>query len=386
MISQHYFSRIGFLPLMSLILTFILIPLSVSAHEMRPAIVDLELAGDKQFTLTIRSNIEMLIAEISPDHSDTDESDNADRYDQLRALPINELAAEFEQFRPQLESGIQLLVDGSPVALVFKSITTEDVAEFELVRDSFITYTGQLPEAGESLTWSWRRSFGPSAFRASSTDNPDLYAIYLKAGAQSAQIPLAEGAPMPQSAAQVFFDYLVIGFEHILPKGLDHILFVIGLFLLSAKISTLLWQVTSFTIAHTITLAMGVLGIINISPAIVEPIIAASIVYVCVENIFSDRLNPWRPFIVLVFGLLHGLGFAGVLMEIGLNEQQFLTGLIAFNVGVELGQLTVIALCFLTVGLWFRDKPWYRQRITIPASVVIACIGSYWVIERTVLA
>ncbi len=117
----------------------------------------------------------------------------------------------------------------------------------------------------------------------------------------------------------------------------------------------------------------------------VEPLIAASICYVAIENVFTNHLNPWRPAIVFGFGLLHGLGFASVLEEFGLPETHFIPALLGFNVGVELGQITVIAIAFLAVGFWFRNKPWYRSVITIPASLVIAGIGAYWVLERTVL-
>ena len=115
--------------------------------------------------------------------------------------------------------------------------------------------------------------------------------------------------------------------------------------------------------------------------SIVEPLIAASIVYVAVENIFAKGLNPWRPFVIFGFGLLHGLGFASVLGEFGLPDGQFIPALIAFNIGVELGQLTVIALAFLAVG-WFARKSWYRAGIAIPASCIIAAVGAYWCIER----
>ena len=97
-------------------------------------------------------------------------------------------------------------------------------------------------------------------------------------------------------------------------------------------------------------------------------------------------MHWWRPVVVFGFGLLHGLGFASVLGEFGLPETAFLPALIGFNIGVELGQLTVIAVAFALVGYWFRDRPWYRARIAIPASVFIALIGAWWVVERTVLA
>ena len=187
------------------------------------------------------------------------------------------------------------------------------------------------------------------------------------------------------STWQQFINYIQVGFVHIIPKGLDHILFVVGLFLLSTQLRPLLIQITSFTLAHSVTLALSIYGIVSVPSSIVEPLIAASIIYVCIENIFAEKLSRWRPLIIFLFGLLHGLGFASVLKEIGLASDNFATSLIAFNVGVELGQLSVIAACFLLVGIWFRHKPWYRQRITIPASVLIAIIAGFWLVERTLL-
>ena len=180
----------------------------------------------------------------------------------------------------------------------------------------------------------------------------------------------------------MFSDYTVLGYTHILPKGLDHILFVLGIFLLSAHWRPLLYQVTAFTVAHSITLGLSLYGLISLPASVVEPLIALSIVYVAVENIVSGELKPWRVWIVFGFGLLHGLGFAGVLKELGLPAGEFLPALIAFNVGVELGQLTVIGAALLTVGFWFSRRPWYRNRVVVPASALIALVGAYWTIAR----
>ncbi|HGG63113.1 MAG TPA: HupE/UreJ family protein, partial [Rhodobacteraceae bacterium] len=196
-------------------------------------------------------------------------------------------------------------------------------------------------------------------------------------------IPVSGGAQ--QTGWQTFLHYIPVGFDHILPKVLDHILFVLGLFFLSTHLRPLLWQVTAFTLAHTVTLALGAMGWVTVPASIVEPLIAASITYVAIENVFTSGLSRWRPFVIFGFGLLHGLGFASVLGEFGIPDDQFFPALIAFNVGVELGQLTVISLAFLAVGMWFRNKPWYRSRISIPASVVIATIGAYWFFERVFL-
>src|SRR5688572_10620566 len=175
--------------------------------------------------------------------------------------------------------------------------------------------------------------------------------------------------------------YLWLGYTHILPKGLDHILFVLGIFLLSPRWKTMLLQVTAFTIAHSITLGLSIYGIVSLPSRIVEPLIALSIAYVAIENLFTRELRPWRLGLVFVFGLLHGLGFAGVLRELGLPRDEFLTALLTFNLGVEGGQLTVIAAALVAVAP-FVKRSWYRQRVVIPASLAIAAIAIYWTIVR----
>ncbi|MEO0814020.1 MAG: HupE/UreJ family protein, partial [Myxococcota bacterium] len=158
-------------------------------------------------------------------------------------------------------------------------------------------------------------------------------------------------------------------------------LFVLGLFLLSPRARPLLWQVSAYTVAHSVTLGLAMAGIWQLPGDIVEPVIAASIVYVAIENLYTSELNPWRPVLVLLFGLLHGLGFAGVLGEIGMPTDGFFTALLSFNVGVELGQLAVIAIAFALV-FQIRERPTYRRWVVIPTSAVIALIGFYWTIER----
>jgi hypothetical protein len=127
---------------------------------------------------------------------------------------------------------------------------------------------------------------------------------------------------------------------------------------------------------------LGASGFIVLPSAIVEPLIAASIVYVAIENLFTTRLHVWRLPVVFAFGLLHGLGFAGVLGEIGLPPDQFLASLLAFNLGVEAGQLSVVALAWLAVG-WFRGNYKYHKWVAAPASLAIAAVAVFWVFDRT---
>jgi hypothetical protein len=196
--------------------------------------------------------------------------------------------------------------------------------------------------------------------------------------------PLDEALSAYKGITEDFFivrDFFNLGFIHIIPKGLDHILFVLALFFLSSKLSTLLWQVTAFTLAHTVTLALTIFGVINLSPSIVEPIIALSIAFIAFENIYRRDLKFWRVLVVFLFGLIHGMGFAGVLSGLGLPENSKWLALIAFNVGVEAGQIVVI-LSALALVWSIRNKSWYRQRVTTPVSIIIGCIGLFWFFER----
>jgi hypothetical protein len=185
------------------------------------------------------------------------------------------------------------------------------------------------------------------------------------------------------SRTEVAYVYLELGFTHIIPLGLDHILFVISLFLLSPKLKVVIWQATAFTVAHSITLGLAMYSIITPPAHIIEPVIALSIMFVAIENIITDKLKTSRIIIVFMFGLIHGMGFASVLTDLGLPKDKFFTSLITFNVGVELGQICIILLAWILFGKWFSDKTWYRKRIVIPVSAIIAIIGLYWTIERT---
>lgn len=185
-------------------------------------------------------------------------------------------------------------------------------------------------------------------------------------------------------SVSVSINYIHQGFVHILPRGLDHILFVLALLLFAKRPSTLIWQISTFTLAHTVTLALGIYGIIELPSTVVEPLIALSIVYIGVENIYrakSKTASTTRMPVIFGFGLLHGLGFASVLADVGLPPSQYALSLVSFNIGVELGQLTVIALAFLC--LWpFKAKYWYQTRLVLSLNIAISLMACYWLIER----
>ncbi|SNR40164.1 HupE/UreJ family protein [Puniceibacterium sediminis] len=415
------------------------------AHEVRPAIGDMTVAGGI-LTLDITLNAEAIVAGVDLEGvADTNETAQAEQVDALRALEPDAFAERLRADAAQIAGAVVVTADGSPVPLEMGGIAVGPVGNVDLPRDTLVTLTGAVPEGAHSLQVRWPAEYGALILRQQGVEEP--YTGYLDNGTPSDEIALGGGGQ--DTAAEAFLSYVPVGFDHILPKGLDHILFVLGLFFLSTHIRPLLWQVSAFTLAHTVTLALGAMGWVTVPASIVEPLIAASIVFVAVENILSDGLSRWRPIVVFVFGLLHGLGFASVLGEFGLPQDQFIPALIGFNVGVELGQLTVIALAFLLVWMalrvdenevpehtgqafytvlalafvalgWLLDGPgfvsvmgapapvflWplamvslfcvlsathvdrleaYRTYVAIPVSVGIALVGFYWFVERVFL-
>jgi hydrogenase/urease accessory protein HupE len=363
------------------LLLLLLLAGSAAAHEIRPAVATLTLEPGGRYALAIVVNIEAVVAGIGAEHRDTDESPNAREYNRLRALAPAALRAEFDQHAGRYLDGITLEFDGARVRPAIAAIEIPPVGDVALSRQTTVRLAGVAPAAAKALTFSYAARFGSCVVRVREGERLD--AVWLKDGQRSA--PYIPGKGFDQrTLTDVLLDYVALGFTHIVPKGLDHILFVLGLFLLSARLGPLLIQVTAFTVAHTLTLALSVYGVVSLSPAIVEPLIAASIAYVAIENVLTPTLKPWRALVVFGFGLLHGLGFAGVLQEVGLPHGQFVPALVSFNVGVELGQLAVILAAFLAVGVWGRNQQWYRPRFVVPTSAVIAVVGLFWTVQRVV--
>ncbi len=414
------------------------------AHEVLPSITDMT-EVDGRLVFEMEANLESFVAGIDLTATeDTNNTPQAENYDALRALTPEALEERFRGFWPQMAAAITLNADGMAMTPELQEVAVGPVGNVELVRPSKIVFSAVLPEGAERVQFGWDAAFGVLVVRQMGVDAP--YDGYLEAGAISDPIQLAGGDQA--TGWESFLRYIPVGFDHIVPKGLDHILFVLGLFFLAAQMRPLIVQVSLFTLAHTITLALAALGYVNIPGSIVEPLIAASIVFVAVENIWARGISRWRPFVIFGFGLLHGLGFASVLGDFGLPDGTFVPALIGFNVGVEVGQLAVIAVMFLCVWqalrvdrgenevgqgfalygvllvvaialavlnpaslatllenpVWLFAAPLaavfvlcalsiqlrdqmeaYRRIVAIPCSIAIAFIGAYWFIERVFL-
>ncbi|MEP4248749.1 HupE/UreJ family protein [Tateyamaria sp.] len=366
------------------------------AHEVVPAIADISV-NDGVVRIEIDVNVEAQLSGIDLDAvSDTDDAENASDYDVLRALSVDDIAARVAELVATWNATPLVASAGAPVVLTLESVIVPEVADGELPRISELVMTGPLASDASEIEVTWPAGAGNLLLRQQGVEEP--FTGLIPGGATSGAI--AVGGGDAATPLQAFGSYIPVGFDHILPQGLDHILFVLGLFFLSTRFGPLLWQVSAFTLAHTVTLALGVLGVVSVPGSIVEPLIAASIVYVAVENIFARGLTRWRPVVIFGFGLLHGLGFASVLGDFGLPEGQVVPALIGFNVGVELGQLTVIAMAAL--ALWLgcvaakaakltgveelvSEYPVMFRAWSITGSLIIAVIAVYWVIERTLL-
>ena len=326
----------------------------------------------------------------------------AEEYWNASTSDIKEQSIIIKEIADQLKSGVQVVVDDRSVDFELQSWILE-ASSLEAIKNPFSPQMAQLifdlkstvpPECsveiriGEQLEVPW-----PALLRVDHASSPLPISRLLTESERSSR-PIAFG-DYRETPEEVFsakavlaikklvpgLKWIALGFQHIIPKGLDHIVFVLGLFFLSTGVKTLILQVSCFTLAHSLTLGLATLGLVSAPGAIVEPLIAASIICIALDNLYSDSLARWRLMMVTLFGLLHGLGFASVLSGLDLPRENFLSSLLLFNIGVEIGQLTVLMMAFVAVG-WMRSWSQYTERVARPATISIAGIGTYWLINR----
>jgi hydrogenase/urease accessory protein HupE len=285
-------------------------------------------------------------------------------------------------FRESLIDAVVPSIDGIRIARASDWTTTVDTS----VVDGFVlTAAGTIPDRARAFDVAIDVPVG-SIYVACLGPEGEESAQWVSPGTRSRPCTIggAAQASVPPRVWPVARQYAWLGLTHIVPGGADHILFVLGLCLLARGLRPLLAQVTAFTLAHSVSLGLAAAKIVTLPSRWVEPLIAASIVCIALENVFAERVTMRRTALVFAFGLLHGLGFAGVLRELGLPNGRFLTALVSFNCGVEAGQLLVIAAAFALVGWWTTRRSWYRPWVVVPASLAIAAVGAVWTIERLV--
>lgn len=372
--------------LLLLIISLSVLSIQAKADVVKPALTEISVNTNGSYSIEIRISIEALLTGINGQFKNTTESPNSDHYDELRELQPNELRERFRLFEDEFKESVVLYLDGKEQKFDISKVDIPLPGYTKVPRTSIIILSGKIDRSVSQLVWYYPNRFGDQAVRVRQVDEKnELWHWsdwqWIKTDVKSDVFNLDE-VFTKQSVWQVVKTYTISGFQHILPYGLDHILFIVGLFLFSRQLKPLIWQVTMFTIAHSVTLALAMLGFISLSAQIVEPLIALSIAYIAIENIFLQHLNKHRLAIIFVFGLLHGLGFASVLNDFGMPQEDFVKALISFNVGVEIGQLAIVLAMTLFIAHWIKNDKHYRQFIVIPLSSVIALVALYWTWER----
>ena len=358
---------------------------AASAHELRPAIMDVGVLEETpdQLSIDLTFPAEAFLAGIDLSTiSDTDDSAKSGLYDEFRAMPPDILADRIKSSSAALAATFTVMAAGRPLPLELAAIDVADEDDLSLSRDTKLRLRSSFPKAGEAIAIQWQPAMGALLIRQMGTGGDPEYSDYLPNGGESQAFMLSDARPVPLGS--VIGKYIHSGIIHIVPAGLDHILFVVGLLAYGLSARGLIFQISLFTVAHTITLAAASLGWINISGSIVEPLIALSIAWIGVENMIrtSGRVAITRSSVVFVFGLLHGLGFASVLADFGLPQSAYIVGLLSFNLGVEIGQLIIVVPIFLMLrALKLTDRR-FRRGFQIPESTIISAIGLFWFVER----
>jgi hypothetical protein len=375
-------------------LAALLAPRTAQAHGLVFTRVEAMFGTPGVVHLTIDYDLSLVLPQPAAYYPLTQSSPETQRAAVERALPLIREALEFHAGDTRLELELQ---DFSLPALPESAFADPAQDKAAVLR-----FTAKLPAAPAPLVMVvpyGARVHHPVLFAAGSPAAGVLARSWVEEGPSEAfaWAGLAGGTDATNHAGGVarapsgatatspwyvdFQTYLRLGFKHIVPDGLDHILFVLALFFLGLEWRKLITQTTVFTVAHATTLFLSRYGVISLPGRYVEPLIAFSIACIALENIRRPKLGPVRLALVFAFGLVHGLGFAGSLAEVEFPRDRFLVALLGFNLGVDFGQLCVIAVAFLVVG-WFRNKPWFRTRIMIPCCAAIAAVGLFWTVQR----
>lgn len=359
---------------------------TVAADVVKPTMVDIAVHSHGEVEVELHVSIEALLTGINNRYRNTQDAPQSDAYDALRALEAPALAKAFEPFKAKLLDGIELRFDGEPVPLAITEVEIPEPGYQKVPRESVVYLSGETPRGAETLTWYFPKRFSDNAVRVRQVDEvreqwrwSDW--VWLRDDTPSEPFPIEENF-VKRPLHEVALSYIKLGYDHIVPIGLDHIFFVVGIFLLTARFRPLLSQVTMFTVAHSITLGLAVYGVVELPARVVEPLVALSIAYIGIENLYSRQVQKRRLLLVFAFGLLHGLGFAGALKDFGMPPGDYAAALVSFNIGVELGQIAIVLAAFALFAGWFAREAWYRRAVVLPVSAMISVVGLTWTVDR----
>lgn len=343
----------------------------VHAHEIGTTRVAARFAADGTYIVEVATDATALLGRL----------EIAAGRPRSRPEQVDVIRASLELEREALLRRIEIAFDGTRSHPAMRIGVTAPT-DVNGVPEATLVLQGRTPDGARAFTWSYGLTSASYGLTVSDGAETRAATQWLEGDAMSAPVPLRGPPAASPARLRTAGRYVWLGFTHILPGGLDHVLFVLGLCLLSRRARPMLLQVTTFTVAHSLTLGFGLYGLVSVPSSVVEPLIALSIAGVAIENLLVAEVKGSRILLVFAFGLLHGLGFAGALRDLRLPASEFVPALVGFNAGVELGQLAVIGAAWALVGRRFAARAWYRQRIVLPASLGIACMGLIWAIQR----
>ena len=384
-ITQNAIRKVHYAIIVYIISAFAVLNYS-SADIVKPALVEISVFTEGHYRVEVRASVEAMMTGINSQYKTTQSSPFAEAYDELRVLQSAQLKAKFLPFQQTVTEQIRLHFDDQPIDLHITEVNIPVPGYTKVPRISTIVFEGNIDRQVKQLNWYYPARFSDNAVRVRQVDSEsDKWHWskwqWIRDDSVSNNFSLSAVFTDPP-LLDVISEYILTGFDHIIPKGLDHILFILGIFLLSTKLKPLAWQATMFTVAHSITLSLSMFNVISLPASIVEPLIALSIAYIGLENLFAHKLNNSRLVLVFAFGLLHGLGFASVLADFGMPESRYAIALIGFNIGVELAQLAILLVAYFSITIWFKSKEKFHNYITIPGSIAIGIIGLYWTWDR----
>lgn len=354
------------------------------AHDLTYALVNVSFRGADTIRVEVRCHVPALVMGVQQGHLADD------LLPAFLALSAPDMAAREARARADVLGTFSLRADGQLLDQVNLSFPPTDILKADARVPRFsprpsapLILTARLPKGTQVIDIALPLDMG-QAVVVTTYANGTTTSQALADGQRTNPIRLA-GPNLVADTWDAFWRFVALGYRHILPLGLDHILFIAALTLAAPRLGELIKLATAFTLAHSLTLGLAAFNIVRLPAGIVEPVIALSIAVVAGMTVWrppSEQTRTRLP-IIMIFGLLHGLGFASALRDVGLPRGQELTGLAGFNVGVELGQISVILLVLACIAT-FRNKVWYRARVAVPASFGIALVGLYWCVERLI--
>lgn len=368
------------------VISLLVLPAVSLADVVKPTMVDIAVRSEGRVLVELHVSIEALLTGINNRYKNTKDAPNSDEYDVLRALQGPELAERFAVFQSKMLEQMELRFDGQRSELQIVELEIPEPG-YKKVPDASVMYLeGEVPRGAQTLTWYFPKKFSDNAVRVKQVNEEKKQWrwsdwVWIRDDVSSEPFPI-EADFVKRPLPEVIYSYIKLGYDHIVPIGLDHILFVVGIFLMTSRFRPLLSQVTMFTLAHSLTLALSVYGVLELPARVVEPLVALSIAYIGVENLYSREVRGRRLALVFGFGLLHGLGFAGALKEFGMPPGDYATALVSFNIGVELGQIAIVLSAFILFAGWFARQTWYRQAVVLPVSALISVVGGTWMVDR----